>query len=364
VLKTHAERFLDLHWQREPLFLRGGAAGFEPPADGDELAGLAMEDDVDARIVRHDGRRWSQERGPFGAEAFRRPGRWSLLVHGVDRYWDEAAQLFDLVPFLPRWRLDDVMMSFASDGASAGPHYDNYDVFIIQGQGQRRWQLGQRCDASSPLLDHTDMRLLARFEPQDEYVLQTGDVLYIPPGVAHYGVSIGESTSFSIGFRAPRLSDLLARWLDNRLDAIDDDLLYGDPRREMAEGAGEISRQDLARARRQLETLLDFSDPRWFGEAVTAHHDGSQAPSAPLPEDGAELSLAAGSRLAWHCLDDQVLVFGNGDSRSADAALRPALEALCRGEILSFRAGAGSLPGLRGLLQWLLDNGTLVLHEQ
>ena len=169
------------------------------------------------QIISGAGADWSVLTGPFEEQEFSQSGPWTLMVHGVDEYWDDAASLLRIAPWLPTWRLDNIMMSYATDGGSAGPHFDQYDVFIVQGEGQRRWQIGEFCDADSPLLPLEGMKLLAEFEPQEEYVLECGDVLYVPPRCAHFGVSLGESTSFSVGFRAPRMSDLLARFAD-RLD--------------------------------------------------------------------------------------------------------------------------------------------------
>ena len=221
VLAVDSVSFLKRYWQREPLYLPQGIDAFRPPADADELAGLALEPEVDARIISGSGAHWEARRGPFELEDLQRPGPWSLLVQAVDHYWEEAAELLCALPFLPRWRLSDVLMSYATDGGSAGPHYDQYDVFIIQGDGERHWRLGQRCDRDSPLMPMSELQLLAEFQDSAEYRMRCGDVLYIPPGVAHWGVSVGESTSFSIGLRAPRLADLLARWTDTQLERLD-----------------------------------------------------------------------------------------------------------------------------------------------
>lgn len=366
-LRLDPDSFFDRYWQREHLYVPQGLAGFTPEEDAGELAGLAMEADVDARIVScHDGR-WQQQQGPFSREDFERAGSWTLLVQGVDHYWDGAAALLNAVPCLPDWRVDDIMMSYATDGGSAGPHFDNYDVFIVQGEGQRRWQIGDSCDADSALLEDTDMRLLARFSARHEYLMTKGDVLYVPPGCAHYGVSAGESTSFSIGFRAPRLSDLLARRADNLLSQLADDALFCDAGRGAAARRGEISAWDLAAAREQLFTLLAEDDPRWFGEAVT---EGSASGSASNLDDTAQLedygstaSRAPGSRLAWCSTGDGLLVFANGQSLNAPRTLLPLLEALCSYEELPLSTAVSMDPAARPVLRWLVDEGALLLHD-
>lgn len=364
-LQLEIEIFLARHWQREHLFIPGGMAPFQPPADADALAGLALEAEADSRIVYETAGHWQQERGPFDEAAFRRPGSWTLLVQSVDSFWDAAADLRRAVKFLPDWRLEDVMMSYASDGGSAGPHYDNYDVFIIQGEGQRRWQVGGFCDEESTLLEDTDLRLLADFEPEHEYLMQSGDVLYLPPGRAHYGVSVGESTSFSIGFRAPRISDLMARWLDNRLARLDDDWLFRDPGREPATRSGEISDHDLLRARQQLMAALDDDDPRWFGEAVTATApmEDSAAPAHLDQDSSGWLCRVPGSRLAWMQREGELLLFAQGVSRGAPLTMRPLIEALCSGSEVDIRETRSVHDGTLEVLNWLLDEGTIEIHD-
>ena len=363
-LRVDQEQFLAAHWQRAPLFIPGGVTDFIPPADADELAGLAMEPDCDARIVRCSGGRWTQQTGPFTETDLQIDGAWSLLVQSVDHYWQDAAALFHLVNFLPRWRFADVMMSYASDGGGAGPHYDNYDVFIIQGEGRRTWELGQRCDDQSPLQADADMRILAQFRRQSSYTLECGDVLYIPPGVAHRGVSHGDSTSFSLGFRAPRLSDLLARWVDNTLADIGDALLLQDAGRAPAAHAGEITREDVQRARRQLLALADEADPRWFGEALTEQQVAQEIHSAIAGAvQGCTVALAPGAHLAWYRGPDQLLVFAGGQTQPAPLALQPVLETLCSGDAVEASAPGGEAEGLEGLLQWLQDTNTVLSFD-
>ena len=360
-LSLAAEPFLANYWQREHLFIPGGFAGFIPPGDADELAGLAMEDGVDARIVYADGAGWHQQRGPFTAQQFQREGAWSLLVQSVDHFWDEAAELRHGVPWLPIWRLDDVMMSYASDGGSAGPHYDNYDVFIIQGEGRRRWEIGQFCDASTALQEHSELRLLANFESRASYELGPGDVLYIPPGCAHNGVSLGESTSFSIGFRAPRVSDLLARWVDHRLEDLDGDWLLHDPAREPASSPGEITNRDLNRTRAQLRDALESDDPRWFGEVLTQsghHHDATEP--LPLPADG-YLLRRSGSPVAWH-LGDTLLVFASGESYRCPAELANLAQAIAADQPVDIRDAQSVHDQAADLIAWLASVDAVEFH--
>lgn len=397
-LKLDVDAFLRKHWQREHLFIPQGFEKFQVPADANELAGLAMEPEIDGRIVsnvasnvvnnvannvagnrggspssdssniaNNNGSHWQQSQGPFTEESYERMGPWTLLVQSVDQHWDEAAALLQSVTFLPNWRLDDIMMSYATDSGSAGPHFDNYDVFIIQGEGQRRWQIGGRCDASSELLDAPGLKLLKNFQAEHEYLMSTGDVLYIPPGVAHYGVSVGESTSFSIGFRAPRQSDLLARWTDNRLNTLEDHVLFRDPRREPATRSGEITAADLERARDQLLKLLDHDDLRWFGEAVTdqgttAEHSFDDVAFDIDKSDG-WITRAPGSRLAWHVSSDGLLVFAQGGSQKLPVGLQALVESLCDSEDVALNDTLLSNDGAAELLRWLHEEGVILFYD-
>ncbi|MEM6543746.1 MAG: cupin domain-containing protein [Pseudomonadota bacterium] len=338
-LELDPETFLAEYWQREPLVLSQAVTDFKPPVDADTLAGAALEDGVDARILTSDDGEWKQLQGPFRPVDFERTGSWTLLVQEIDQLWEEAADLLQLVGFLPNWRLSDVMMSYATDGASAGPHFDLYDVFIIQGEGERVWQLGQRCDEATKLLPNQDLKILHSFKCEEEHVLRCGDLLYIPPGVAHWGVSRGESTSYSIGCRAPRISDLLARATDYLLDDISPSLLWADPKRSMGRVSGQISDHDVSLLREQLSTCLEHLSVSALGEVVTgslSHRagepDGEDAiDSIDFSVDG-ELRLDRPSSIAWYRDEGQLLVFANGETITAPATAEPVIRALCSGK--------------------------------
>ena len=174
-----AEEFLADYWQKKPLLIRNAIPNFEPPVDGDELAGMALEQEVESRLVV--GADWQLEHGPFTEERFQTlPSTdWTLLVQAVDLWVPEVAELLHEFNFLPPWRLDDIMVSYAEAGGSVGPHFDYYDVFLLQGAGQRRWQIGQRCDNDTPLATGTDLKIIADFKATNEWVLNTGDMLWV-----------------------------------------------------------------------------------------------------------------------------------------------------------------------------------------
>lgn len=366
MLALDQAEFLARYWQREPLLIRAAVPDFAPPVSAEELAGLAMEPEVESRIAECSGdpgtaAGWRLEHGPFPASAFDRRHPWTLLVQGVDQLLDDVAALRSLASFIPGWRFDDIMVSYASDGGGVGPHYDLYDVFLLQGEGERSWRVGQRCDDSTPLLPHPDLKLLAEFDCQAEYTLHCGDVLYVPPGVAHWGISRGDSTCFSIGFRAPRLADLLSRWVDARLEQLPQSLLLRDPGRDRVTAAGEISNGDIDNTLQQLRELLQArGDDSWFGELVTESALEPPAASAlrrlRLQLDAAgSARLAPGARVAWQTADTAIRVFAHGASAEFPVSARESLCTLCAGEALPMAAATT----VQSVLEFLLQQGAL-----
>ncbi|MDG2411573.1 MAG: cupin domain-containing protein [Halioglobus sp.] len=369
-LKLDRASFLEQYWQRRPLLVRGAIEGFEPPVDANELAGLAMEEEVEARIIEQHNGRWQLQHGPFADSAYQRPAPWTLLVQSVDHYVPGVASLRKMIDFIPQWRVDDVMVSYAVDGGSAGPHYDNYDVFLLQGEGERLWQLGQTCDESSRLLPHDELRILDQFTVTQEFLLQCGDMLYVPPGLAHWGVAQGECTTFSLGFRAPRIIDMASRWADQLVESIEDDEFYRDPERDAMIRPGEISAKDIQRVREKMRQILaSVEDERWFGELVTEPR--SEPP--PLAGDAkiysgsgfSRVEVWAAARLAWqHEGSDTVQVYANGMSRAFAAAVVPTLEQLCGDGSLRIEKSENKTGSheTSALFEFLLETG--VIHVQ
>jgi len=350
VLNLDWAHFLAHHWQREHCLITSAFENWQPPITADELAGLALEDFVESRIVTREltgaqpqpeNVHWHLEHGPFLEPDFQRDDPWTLLVQAVDHYVPEVAGLKAHFLALPNWRLDDIMVSYAVDGGSVGPHFDHYDVFLLQGEGCRRWKIGQRCNAHNPLIDHPELRILEHFDCQREYLLEPGDMLYLPPGVAHWGIAEGECTTFSIGFRAPRLTDLLSRRVDAQLEQMVADRFLEDPGRPPSLRPGEITKADLAIAEASiLSEMATFKDDGWFGELVTEPR-GSQALSETVEATAAlaEATLVAvlpEARVAWQeAADKQLLVFANGHSAVHRNEVLNALLTLCAGQPLA-----------------------------
>ena len=269
-----ARDFLRDYWQQKPLLIRQAIPGFESPISPDELAGLSLEEEVESRLVLEHGERpWELRRGPFAEDAYQNlPERdWTLLVQAVDQFVPDVAELLEQFRFLPSWRIDDVMVSFATPGGGVGPHFDNYDVFLLQGHGRRRWKIGQMCDGDSALLPHADLRILADFQQTDEWVLEPGDMLYLPPRLAHFGIAEDDCMTYSVGFRAPSAAEVLTHFTDFLAQFLPDEERYSDAGAAPVSDPHQIQHDALER----LKSLLSehMSDERllltWFGQFMT-----------------------------------------------------------------------------------------------
>ena len=259
------EAFIQNDWQRQPKVFRQVFPNFQDPLDEHELAGLAQEPDIDARIVSQSEGDWLNFTGPFDDFSDVCTGHWSLLVQHVDHYSEEAADLFDAFDFIPTWRKDDLMVSFSVPESGVGPHIDQYDVFIVQGKGQRRWQVGPKGDYPS-VYPHPQLKQIEGFTPIIDEVLNPGDVLYIPPGFPHDGQALTECMNYSIGMRALNQQEALSGFADFVIDNNLGKLRYTDPSL-LRSPAAEIQPQQLSEMRKLLHELVDssqFSD--WLAQ--------------------------------------------------------------------------------------------------
>lgn len=367
-------QFLSQHWQKSPLLIRGALPDFVSPLEPDDLAGLACEEGIEARLVEENGpdKAWQVSHGPFDDETFSRlaDNGWSLLVQAVDHYVPEVAELLEAFDFLPSWRLDDVMVSYAPPGGSVGAHIDQYDVFLLQASGQRRWQLGGSPGDEARLIPGIDLRILENFsvEADREWVLEPGDMLYLPPGVAHHGISESDDCmTFSIGFRAPSVDETVTAFADYIGEQLGDSQRYSDADLQPPAHSGELDDQAIARVRALLLDAIDRPDQmaQWFGRAMTQPKYVDQlvpADSATDPatlrtelENGAELTRSLGSRFAWRRQDETTAtLFVDGDAIACDLELARHLAAnTC------IDANVLVYPDADRLLAALLDAGSL-----
>jgi len=218
------QRFLDEFWQKKPLLIRQALPDFETPVTPDELAGMSLEEGTSGRIITENSAgQYEFEHGPFAPDRYDSIGDkdWSLLITDCEKHWPELIDWIKPFCFLPRWRMDDLMISFAPDGASVGAHIDEYDVFLLQASGTRRWQIDASENPDVSIVSDSSLRILANFTPTDTQDLVPGDVLYLPPGVPHHGVAVGnDCTTWSIGFRAPSNLDVLDLFSEILLDTL------------------------------------------------------------------------------------------------------------------------------------------------
>jgi 50S ribosomal protein L16 3-hydroxylase len=250
-----AAAFMRRHWQREPLLLRGAFPAFEDPLAAREVLALAASPDASARLVRRRGTDWSVEHGPFPSSRFKQLPRrdWTVLVQDTQHSSPRAEELLARFDFIPHARVDDVMVSYAVPGGGVGPHVDSYDVFLLQGTGRRRWQISRQKDHC--LIPGLGLKILDRFKPQEEWLLEAGDMLYLPPGIAHHGVAESECLTWSIGFRAPTDKELAHGFLDFLGERLDPRGKYADPGEPPAEHPGEIPARMIEHAGRALRAI-------------------------------------------------------------------------------------------------------------
>jgi len=223
-------QFLTEYWQKKPLLIKQAIPNFKGLLDANELAGLACEDEVQSRIVQFKKLQWSVKNGPFDESDFAKLGKnnWTLLVQSVNHYLPKAADLLAQFNFIPHTRLDDLMVSYAPIGGGVGAHVDSYDVFLLQGSGKRNWKISNQTDLS--LVEGAPLRILKNFKADIEWVLEAGDMLYLPPQIAHWGVSESDDCmTYSIGFRAPKMQELQHEFLNYLQDHLTEEGLYSDP---------------------------------------------------------------------------------------------------------------------------------------
>ena len=248
-------RFLAHYWQKKPLLIRSAIPAFGGILSAAELAELACREDAQSRLVIHRGRKWEAQHGPFTQRVLRRlpVRRWSLLVNDVNHFIPAARALLDRFNFIPHARLDDLMVSFAPSGGGVGPHVDSYDVFLLQGPGRRRWQIGRQRDLT--LVAGAPLKLLRHFRAEQEFTLEPGDMLYLPPGWAHDGVALDACMTYSIGFRAPAWHELGIHFLRFLEDRIEPSGLYADPRLGLQDRPGRIGQRMVDKVAEHLEGI-------------------------------------------------------------------------------------------------------------
>ena len=338
-----ASAFLRRHWQKLPLLVRGALPGFTGVLDLDEMIELACRENCESRLIVRKGEYWTVEHGPFERTRFSRlpPRNWTLLLQGLEQFLPAARQLLSYFDFIPYSRLDDLMISYAPAGGGVGAHFDSYDVFLLQGPGQRRWQVGRQRDLA--LIENAPLKILKRFVPDGQCLLSAGDMLYLPPEFAHDGVAMDACYTYSIGFRAPSHRELMSQFLIFLEDRLADGGRYSDPDLSVQSRPAQIGAGMLAKAERVLGeinwTRRDVAE--FLGNYLTEPkpHVRFAPPRRPLAE-AAFSSAARRSAVtlapATLMLYGNAMFFINGEPHKIDKALAAPLRRL---------ANARRLPG-------------------
>jgi 50S ribosomal protein L16 3-hydroxylase len=357
------QQFMTRHWQKKPLLVRQAIPGFKPLLDRAALFALATRDDVESRLLSQGSSGWQFTRGPFERRAFPafKTPDWTMLVQGVDLHDDSVHALMQQFRFVPDARLDDVMISYATNGGGVGPHFDSYDVFLLQAHGQRRWRIGRQKDLS--LVEGLPLKILANFQPEEEFVLDPGDMLYLPPRWAHDGIAVGECMTYSIGFRQPGRGELARELLQRLAEDAEDaagTAVYRDRGQPAVASPGGIPPQMMDFAREALQAVLD--DPVelqcLLGEYLSEPKANVWFEASPLPAKVGAVVLDRRTRMMF---DDQH-IFINGESYRAagrDAVLMRDLADRRRLEVAEVkRASAGARALMNNWLEagWLHDS--------
>lgn len=346
-----AEQFLSEYWQKKPLLVRNAMPEIASLLEPNDVMELALEDHVTARLIKQkdrDPNQWSVKSSPLLKADFQKmPKLWTLLVQAVDHYSFDLSALWKKFPFIPQWRRDDIMVSYAPQGGSVGKHFDFYDVFLVQGHGHRRWQLGQMCDAETAFVPGQPLKLLPEIDVHFDEVLAPGDLLYVPPGLAHYGVAEDDCLTYSFGFRMPNISDMMDRVGDKfsenetlrnpLLDIIRDQVgAIGEVRSNELEYLKEHIMQQLHNSNVLEDAIMSLmSEPKYPENLPEAEEIGTGDLEEAL-DQGYSLMLEPASRLLYTETDGDVLFWANGEGVCISEAFTAKLKQLADGEALFF----------------------------
>lgn len=346
-----AEQFLREYWQKKPLLVRNALPEIINILEPNDVMELALEEHVTARLIKQkdkDPNQWTVKSSPLIKGDFQKmPKLWTLLVQAVDHYSFDLAELWKKLPFIPQWRRDDIMVSYAPKGGSVGKHFDFYDVFLVQGYGHRRWQLGQMCDANTEFVAGQPLKLLPEMQIDFDEVLAPGDLLYVPPGLSHYGVAEDDCLTFSFGFRMPNMADLMDRVSDKFADNtfLKNPLI--DIQRQQANPIGQITKSELD----YLKTLLleRLQNSSELDNAIISLMSEPKYPdNIPEPDEieaddlreildtGYEILLEPASRLLYAEQDQALLFWANGEQICISEDSSKLLKQIADGQVLPF----------------------------
>lgn len=320
------QAFLNQYWQKKPLLIKRGFNDFKDPLDANELAGLAMEDSIESRIITNHNQQWQSHQGPFEDFEILTDEHATLLVQAVDHWHPEAAQLLEPFRFIPNWRIDDLMISYSTPGGGVGPHLDQYDVFIIQGEGKRHWRVGLPDASLKQFAQNKSLLQVEAFTAVIDCVLEPGDILYIPPGCPHEGYAIENALNYSVGFRAPNQQDLLSSFADHIIETESGQKRYTDHTLALRDSKGELTQSEVDKVKTLMQALIENDNlfKNWLGNTLSQpKHDMDLAPEEN-PFSTAEImqqldsdvtfERLGGTRAIYQCIGDELLLSVNGEN--------------------------------------------------
>ncbi len=371
-----AAEFLECYWQKQPCVIRQAIPDFQSFMSRQDLFDLAGREQVESRLVLETAGEypWQVTHGPFDESDFAELPKthWSLLVQHTDLHSPAAAAFLNQFRFIPRWRIDDLMISYAPEHGSVGPHLDSYDVFLFQATGRRHWSINRHDYKESDFIDGLDLQIINHFQARQQWWLEPGDMLYLPPGVAHHGVALEAGMGFSVGCRAPSSHELLSHYVDDTLEQ-ENDRRYSDPDLSPQEHSGEITRKDL----REIITLFHSALPdetclvNWFGRYVTRPAENEEPAAAPGPLDPTAFlaycqnqsvfSKHHATRTAFIRKDQHFILFVNGEACTLSTALAPFIYAFTENDEFDNPLPLQNPPGpeLIDLLYRLYNDGII-----
>ena len=319
------EQFLAEYWQKKPLLIKQGFKDFADPIEPEELAGLAMEESIESRIVTNHSDDWQAYHGPFEDFSLLTEKHSTLLVQAVDHWHSDAAQLLEPFRFIPNWRIDDLMISYSTPGGGVGPHLDQYDVFIIQGEGKRHWRVGLPDANLKQFAQNKSLLQVEQFPAVIDCVLETGDILYIPPGCPHEGYAVENALNYSVGFRAPNQRDLLSQFADHLIDTELGNQRYGDAELKLRSSKGELNQTEAEKVKQLMIAAIndDAVFKTWLGNSMSQpKHDMDLAPLEEpytldevndlLNDEDVVFERLGGTRAIYQVIDDKILLSING----------------------------------------------------
>ena len=363
-----AEQFLSEYWQKKPLLVRNALPEIAEILVPDDVMELALDENTTARLIKQkdkDPNQWTVKNSPLVKGDFQKmPKFWTLLVQAVDHYSFDLAELWKKFPFIPQWRRDDIMVSYAPQGGSVGKHFDFYDVFLVQGYGHRRWQLGQMCDTDSAFVEGQPLKLLPEIDVHFDEVLAPGDLLYVPPGLSHFGVAEDECLTYSFGFRMPNVADMMDRVSDKFMSnqSLRNPLV--DVLRNHQNPIGQVTQVELDHLKAEL--LAKLNDSTLLEDAIMSLMAESKYPEnipeaesigtgdlEEVLEQGYLLQIEPASRLIYTEQNNELLFWANGESICISTQFAPTLKKIADGQAVELNielADDEVLENIAGLL--------------